>query len=112
MTIDEAIVHAREVAECREDMCEECRAEHEQLAEWLEELKAYQQLDLEIPQHFTKEQSMWIKKYCIERNKEFYKQAVDDFAINIIGHFHFVTSEEEYIWKLAEQLKGGVENDD
>lgn len=38
MTIDEAIVHAREVAK-REDMCAECRAEHRQLAEWLEELK-------------------------------------------------------------------------
>lgn len=41
MTIDEAIEHAREVSEVREDMCAECRAEHQQLAEWLEELKRY-----------------------------------------------------------------------
>lgn len=48
MTLDEAIRHCREVAEERhaeahysEDHanCEECAAEHEQLAEWLEELK-------------------------------------------------------------------------
>lgn len=39
MTLDEAIVHARETAECRSDLCENCRAEHAQLADWLEELK-------------------------------------------------------------------------
>ena len=39
MTLEEAIKHAREVAESRTDLCDECRAEHEQLAEWLEELR-------------------------------------------------------------------------
>ena len=34
MTLDEAIDHAREVA----DGCGECADEHRQLAEWLEEL--------------------------------------------------------------------------
>ena len=44
MTIDEAIVHAREVASRKFDdrvHCIRCAEEHEQLAEWLEELKAY-----------------------------------------------------------------------
>ena len=57
MTIDEAIVHAREVAseermrsgicvqndsECDKfSTCLKCAEEHEQLAEWLEELKYY-----------------------------------------------------------------------
>ena len=36
MTLQEAIEHAREVGE---NECEECKQEHEQLAEWLEELK-------------------------------------------------------------------------
>lgn len=36
MTLQEAIEHAREVSE---NECEECKREHEQLAEWLEELK-------------------------------------------------------------------------
>ena len=59
MSIDEAIIHAREVAErnrkqyknCPSDRtdiryqtCEECAEEHEQLAEWLEELKAYREI--------------------------------------------------------------------
>ena len=44
MTIDEEIVHAREVASRKFDdrvHCIRCAEEHEQLAEWLEELKAY-----------------------------------------------------------------------
>ena len=44
MTIDEAIVHAREVASRKFDdrvHCIRCAEEHEHLAEWLEELKAY-----------------------------------------------------------------------
>ena len=36
-------------------------------------------MELDIPQHFTKEQGEWIKKYCIQRNIEFYNKAIDDF---------------------------------
>lgn len=39
MTLDEAIQHAQDVADNRTDMCDECRAEHLQLASWLRELK-------------------------------------------------------------------------
>ena len=38
MAIEEAISHAREVSK-RDTVCEECRQEHAQLADWLEELK-------------------------------------------------------------------------
>ena len=61
LTLNEAIAHAREVAETCEceaskyDMCDsyerevaykegKCAREHEQLAEWLEELKAYREI--------------------------------------------------------------------
>ena len=43
LSIDEAIAHAREVASRKFDdrvHCIKCSEEHEQLAEWLEELKA------------------------------------------------------------------------
>ena len=43
MTIEQAIKHAREVAEERKDLCEDCRGEHLQLALWLEELKSYKE---------------------------------------------------------------------
>ena len=96
-SLDEAIQHAREVAEIQRNNdklnktlgksspyyntdCIKCAEEHEQLAELLEELKAIKEMDLDIPQHFTKEQSDWIKAYCIRRNIEFYNKAIDDFA--------------------------------
>ena len=43
MTLDEAIVHAKETGMkmiCKTDMCK-CGKEHLQLAKWLEELKVY-----------------------------------------------------------------------
>lgn len=60
LTLDEAIAHAKEVAEekynegflCHAnpddgklDKCVKCAQEHEQLAEWLTQLKEYQQLE-------------------------------------------------------------------
>ena len=47
LSIDEAIAHAREVASRKFDdrvHCIKCSEEHEQLAEWLEELKAYREI--------------------------------------------------------------------
>ena len=47
LSIDEAIAHAREVASRKFDdrvHCISCAEEHEQLAEWLEELKAYREI--------------------------------------------------------------------
>ena len=57
LTLEEAILHAEEIAEAEEqkykewkgdyshlkkiDSCLECASEHRQLAEWLRELKAY-----------------------------------------------------------------------
>lgn len=54
ISIDEAILHARQVAENKRAdkrkvqnkpdeyrACEKCAEEHDQLADWLEELKAY-----------------------------------------------------------------------
>ena len=59
MTLDEAILHCEEVAkEKRKDYelacaynipsegCLECAAEHQQLADWLKELKAYKDAEL------------------------------------------------------------------
>lgn len=37
-------------------------------------------MNLNISQHFTKGQGEWIKKYCIQRNIEFYNKAIDDFV--------------------------------
>lgn len=46
MTIDEAIAHAREVAEGCPAEDRQCAYQHDKLADWLEELKAYQETEL------------------------------------------------------------------
>ena len=90
LSIDEVIARERQQAKKQRSRigtwgdehsnknCEVYAEYHEQIAEWLEELKVIKEMDLSIPQHFTKEQSDWIKKYCINRNKEFYNKAIDD----------------------------------
>lgn len=47
MTLDDAIQHAKEVAVTQRNnqYCIKCAEEHEQLAEWLEKLKEYQQIE-------------------------------------------------------------------
>ena len=136
LSIDEAIAHAREVAEihrkdndnckyksqygCKDcadyysKPCIECAEEHEQLAEWLGELEAIKEMDLSIPQHFTKEQSDWIKAYCIKRNIEFYNKALDDFVkfANTMPTVEAEDGEVRPMWleEMAEQLKeGGID---
>ena len=67
-------------------------------------------MNLDIPQHFTKEQSEWIKKYCIQRNISFYNKAIDDFVnfantcpdIEEVGYIRGMSLEE-----IAEHLKVG-----
>ena len=47
MTLDEAIIHAKELSE-NQSICEDCREEHKQLAEWLEQLKRNKDKECEI----------------------------------------------------------------
>ena len=112
MTIDEAIAHAREVAEykrkcnknsdCIDIECERCVEEHKQIAEWLEELKAYRNhvFSGEMTQSMLKE----------ERNK-----AIDDF-VNFANTMPTVEEEDGTIrpmWlgEMAERLKEGEKNE-
>ena len=126
MTIDEAIARERELVEMHRnnivpkedyhnmpwiDKNNEARKRsaeyHEQLIEWLEELKVIKKMDLSIPQHFTKEQSDWIKKYCINRNKEFYNKAIDDckeLTFREVVYCDSLNDRTEFR-ELAEQLK-------
>ena len=131
MTLDEAILHAREVAErnrkqyknCPSDRtdiryqtCEECAEEHEQLAEWLEELKSYRAsvFSGDMTQIMLKEE------YC---------KAINDFAEKLNAKCDGMIKEkwnsnvapiswaEAYadfkddIEDITEQLKAGIIND-
>ena len=71
MTIDEAIVHAREVASRKFDdrvHCIRCAEEHEQLAEWLEELKAYRAIGTLEECRAAMEKQTAISREIIEGN--------------------------------------------
>ena len=117
MSIDEAITHAREVAErnrkqyknCPSDRtdiryqtCEECAEEHEQLAEWLEELKVYREIG-------TVEEC----KNSVLDIERAYNKAIDDFVKLVYKHDWNIRNRNEnsFIYgaidTLAEQLKAG-----
>ena len=84
-TLDEAIKHAREVAEDKRadadwkfrhgrlnaDDCISCAEEHEQLADWLEELKNRREMNFNYVQ---------LMDY---RYRDGYRKAIDDFAEKI-----------------------------
>ena len=85
MTIDEAIQQARYVADEHSDCwrnceniekcCKECEYEHEQIAEWLEELKALKN-GLNIKCDSLNE--------ALEKGKKIgYNKAIDDFVKEI-----------------------------
>ena len=136
MTLDEAILHAREVAErnrkqyknCPSDRtdiryqtCEECAEEHEQLAEWLEELKFIRQWKSDVMDGFC--------KYDCNSLEEVYKRGYGKALFDIkakMKEINNVTKPVEgviengwgtrfvdlaYINKITKQLKVGEQNE-
>ena len=135
LSIDEAIAHAREVAEeqrelfrlcpypsqecngadiCKclknkHDGCIKCAKEHEQLAEWLEELKAYREIG--TVEGYKNAIECYTKEYMIRKSNVQYDKAVDDFVHECDKHCEFYSGKNknitrEDILKIAEQLKG------
>ena len=126
MTLDEAILHAREVAERNrramsfepednidDDIkvnCLNCATQHEQLAEWLEELKFLRQWKSDIMDEFYKyDVSSFEELVTNTRNK-----AIDDF----VTKYKFCDNRSIQCRKalncadcIAEQLKAGITND-
>lgn len=121
MSIDEAIAHAREVAseqkrrsgicvqnnsECDKfSACLKCSEEHEQLAEWLEELKSYRA-------------SVFSGDMTQKMLKEEYNKAIDDL-LEDANEMAIEVDADTYTMKaigigllenIAEQLKAGGEN--
>ena len=113
LSIDEAISHAREVAEGQKrrsgicvqndsecdkfSACLKCAEEHEQLAEWLEELKAYREIG-------TVEEC---KNSVLDIQKA-YNKAIDDckeLTFREVVYCDSLNDRTEFR-ELAEQLKG------
>ena len=124
MTIDEAIAHARNVAntqrgksgiclqnglECEHfSDCLKCAEEHEQLAEWLEELKAYREIG--TVEGYKNAIECYTREYTIRKSNIQYDKAIDDFVHECDKHCEFYSGKNksitrEDILKIAEQLK-------
>lgn len=105
LTLDEAIAHAKEVAEekynegflCHAnpddgklDGCVKCAQEHEQLAEWLTQLKEYQQLE---------EQGRLIKLSC-KVGDTVYVPTRDFISELRIAHISIIRNNILFHWML------------
>lgn len=114
MTIDEAITKYKEITNTDANYpihckcsCDKCVQEHEQIAEWLQELKKYK----EKPEGW-----MWD-----EAEMKGYNKAIDDFIEKVELKYLGVHPDELYekyypreickqIKEIAEQLKAGAGN--
>ena len=101
MSIDEAIAHARKIADENSDCwkhctgekdCKTCEKENEQLAEWLEELKAYRENEIK-----NRTIDDFVEKLC---------KAFDETALNDDGYYP-----NNVVRSIAEQLKAGGDNE-
>ena len=118
MTIDEAIAHAKEKAKKKmaeyenhydkdahyyPRQCKKCAEEHEQLAERLEELKAYREIG-------TVEEC----RNSISDIERAYNKGIDDFVNACKEDILCQTFglHANGIERIAEQLKAGVRNED
>ena len=127
MTIDEAIEHARknynEIINttynkcqyehlscdgCANPTCKEISDENLQIAEWLEELKAYREIG--TVEGYKNAIECYTKEYMIRKSNVQYDKAVDDFVHECDKHCEFYSGKNknitrEDILKIAEQLK-------
>ena len=120
LSIDEAIEKHRKMVETQKilyDACvlKECNKhflreaeEHEQLAEWLEELKAYREIG--TVEGYKNAIECYTKEYTIRKSNVQYDKAVDDFVHECDKYCGFYNGENknitrEDILKIAEKLK-------
>ena len=112
MTIDEAIEKYKEItnpdticlAYC--DMfCDKCVQESEQLVEWLEELKVYQQHKIIC----NKGYNAGYNKALNDFKKELCKNSERARAVGWLGYSEIITCKK--IYDIAERLMRGGKND-
>ena len=135
MTIDEAIAHAREVAAIQRNNdklnktlgvispyyktdCIKCAEEHEQLAEWLEELKDYRDKNKMVVRvdceniDSIKDKIEELSRYAENQ----YNKAIDDFVkfANTMPTVEEEDGKSRPMWleEMAEQLKAGETDGD
>jgi uncharacterized Fe-S center protein len=84
MNLEEAINHCKEVAKSK---CDSCGAEHEQLAEWLIELKWYRESDKRVYDKLQAEMFEYNKGFLISNYEAGYYDGIKK-AIDILNKEH------------------------
>ena len=112
MTLDDAIIHAKELSESQ-SVCEDCREEHKQLAEWLEELKRNKDKECEISARemfkslgyeYSKERdNNEIIEYCKGETSIFFWIGAREFCAFESGELKCITVDE--FKAIQQQLK-------
>ena len=109
MTLDEAIQHAKDVVDeenskllkvGEEYVCSECAKEHEQLVEWLEELKEYRQKKEQsspynLPCKVGKFVYLIDNRFASSRGKAM-KCYIDEFTVSKFGCFAILSGCEPF----------------
>ena len=113
LSIDEAIAFERQQAKDKRNehytfgiqKSKEAAEEHEQLAEWLEELKAYREIG--TVEGYKNAIECYTKEYMIRKSNVQYDKAVDDFVEDIS-----LKISDSFIWgKIADCFKSKNIND-
>ena len=127
MSIDEAIARERQLAKEQRShigtfyskimgyddeyikKCEVCAEEHEQLAEWLEELKMYKEVG--TVEGYKSAIECYNEEYTMRKSNKQYNKAVDDF-VKFANTMPTVEEDDGTIrpmWleEMAEKLKAG-----
>ena len=127
MTIDEAIAKHRKIAKTQKALYDACTLkeqnkhflreaeEHEQLAEWLEELKDYRDKNKMVVR-IDVENIESVKNKCIKLAKEQYDKAIDDCIKEVEEeekqHNHTITKDCLFwLKRKLEQLKAGGDDE-
>ena len=123
LSIDEAIELQMKIAgkgsdwwkNCRNTKkhCKDCMADHEQLAEWLEELKAYREIG--TVEGYKSAIECYTEEYLLRKSNKQYNKAIDDFKSRLEDRIlagkmlaeKFAYIDNCDIDEIAEQLKAG-----
>lgn len=133
MTIDEVIAQERKIAEIHrynschidallftddieemeeaENRCIKCAEEHEQIVEFLEELKVYQQHEVICHKGYNAGYEKGYADGSLSVTSEIGNKAIDDFVAKLKEHKYTCNFDWEYYDEIAEQMKAGGENE-
>ena len=122
MTVQEAIEHARKVARDKRadadwkwrhgrlnaDDCISCAEEHEQLAEWLEELEQYRALGTVEELKEAREKQV-AKKVIVEDDGN--SLLCPSCGLELMGSINYPDHDPYYCFECGQALKWGEEDD-